>query len=284
MKALGKNMVWALVALLTWGVAVTEPSSAAPITLTDQNSVVVVDPAIEFGLSHWEVDGVDHMYQQWFWYRIGNAGPEAPVNGLPVLTQVSNGDFDPGDERLVMQFSDPQQRFQITVDFTLTGGAAGTGISDLAETISIQNLSRSDSLPISFFQYVDADLAGTIPDDSLTLDNANAVSQTDGAVEFDTIVTPAPDRYELGFLSSSNSIYDRLTDGGPDDLANVGGSLGSGDLIWAFQWNRTIAPGGTFIISKDKHIEVIPEPSSLVLAGLGGLALALVARRRSRQA
>jgi len=100
----------------------------------------------------------------------------------------------------------------------------------------------------------------------------------------ETVATPAPDHHEGNIFP--NTLVS-LGDGAPtllSDLPAVGGAtLGPGDMTWAFQWDRTVGPGGSFTISKDKMLSVaIPEPSTLVLALLGLLALAgpLAWRRR----
>jgi hypothetical protein len=44
------------------------------------------------------------------------------------------------------------------------------------------------------------------------------------------------------------------------------------------QWDRNIAARGTFLMSKNKRIEVVPEPATLAALGLGFAAL--LRRRR----
>ena len=58
----------------------------------------------------------------------------------------------------------------------------------------------------------------------------------------------------------------RLNDGLPTTLNDNGGPV-SGDVNWAFQWDFTLDPNHSFIISKDKTL-VVPEPTALVLLGM----------------
>jgi hypothetical protein len=59
-------------------------------------------------------------------------------------------------------------------------------------------------------------------------------------------------------------------------LNDVNGPVGPGDVTWALQWDLIIPAGGSLGISKDKsrHINFVPEPSSLALAGLSAVVLA----------
>ena len=72
-----KIILLALALLLTGGY-----SAKADVVLTDFNSTVVIDPTSQAGMYTWTVDGVDQMWQQWFWYRIGSAGPEQSIDTL----------------------------------------------------------------------------------------------------------------------------------------------------------------------------------------------------------
>lgn len=75
MKGLRVKIIFlALALLLTGGY-----SAKADVVLTDLNSVVSIDPSSSWGMHTWTVDGVDQMYQQWFWYRIGAAGGSLPL-------------------------------------------------------------------------------------------------------------------------------------------------------------------------------------------------------------
>jgi hypothetical protein len=57
-----------------------------------------------------------------------------------------------------------------------------------------------------------------------------------------------------------------------------------GDVSQAFQWSAVVSSTNDLLISKDKLIfRSIPEPSSVVLMGLGGLGLVGVFGRRMRK-
>ena len=117
-----------------------QTATAGIFPLDDRNSNVQIDTENDLGMFSWTVDGVEQIFQQWIWYRIGNGGPELPIDTLVhddnVDTMVSNGDFDLGNERLIARYFGPNQQFEIQVDYVLTGGIANSGTSDVAEIVS----------------------------------------------------------------------------------------------------------------------------------------------------
>jgi hypothetical protein len=70
-----------------------------------------------------------------------------------------------------------------------------------------------------------------------------------------------------------------LTLGSPTTLTGFAGPF-TGDATWAFEWDRTLAPNKSLIISKNKQIEAVPEPTALWLLGGGLLGAGLLRRKR----
>jgi hypothetical protein len=64
------------------------------------------------------------------------------------------------------------------------------------------------------------------------------------------------------------------------DTPATGVVLGPGDLAWAYQWDFVVPVGGTFQISKDKHLSGIPEPAAALLLSMGLGMIAVVRRGR----
>ncbi len=270
-----------LIALAIVGCLIVNSANAAPIVLTDRNATVTVDPQPAAndpaGMIAWEVDGVNHLAQQWFYYRTGN-NPEQEIHNLPLAGVIaSNGDFHPGNERVLMRYG-TADTFYITVDYLLAGGLPGSGASDLAEVISIDNNSN-ETLRMSFFQYSDFDVANNVIDGSINVTGGNTARQvsTSGLTVSETVVTPMP---TLSEVALSPNTFAKLNDGNADNLDGSTSLNGPGDYTWTFQWDITLSPGGSFLISKDKHIGggIIPEPATL---GLLGLSLLAITRRRT---
>jgi hypothetical protein len=243
---------------------------AQVINMFDQNSTATIDlsnPSLSRrGMNNWTVDGVNHLFQQWFWFRIGGAAEQsidaisAPVVQTPFanLTKIT--------------YQDPLVKFETT--YLLTGGGAGSSQSDIAESIRITNVSNT-AYTLTFFQYTDFDMGGTAGGDTVVHANANAFQQSDGIFgASETISTPVATHWQGDFWPF---LYNSLTDGLPTTLSDSGSPL-TGDVSFAWQWDMVLNPGGSFLISKDKNI--VPEPMSLIAVATGLAALA--ARRRRR--
>ena len=255
--------------------AFVAPTEADVFTLLDDNSEVGIDTESSDGVFSWLVDGVDHLYQQWFWYRVGSGVAEASIDTLPIGVEgTTDTDLDGDDDTLFVSFLGAG--FEIEVRYILDGGSAGSGASDLAEQISIVNTSGG-AIDMHFFQYSDFDLDEDADGDTVVFTNANAVAQSNGATAMtETVVTPVSSHHEGGIYPDT---LDKLEDGFVDDLDDtpgIGVPLGPDDVTWAYQWDVSIPSGGTFQISKDKNLIAIPEPSTLLLVLLG---LTIIAAR-----
>ena len=65
------------IALLAIGMSLSlidTTAVASPINLVDQNSSVTIDPTSQAGVDNWTVNGVNQLYQEWFWYGVGSSG------------------------------------------------------------------------------------------------------------------------------------------------------------------------------------------------------------------
>lgn len=246
----------------------------ADVTLSDLNSTAKLDALSQSGMYQWTVDGQNQLNQQWFWFRVGNAA-EASINTIstPTITTYN------GTRGVTTTYANGQ--FSVQIDYLLTGGTAGSGTADIAETIRIINTSGSQ-LDFHFFQYSDFDLAGTPTDDSVMLTPISGKyylsDQVQGASLMETVVTPPATRGEAALYSFTK---DKLNDGVASDLNNMN-TAGPGDATWALQWDLSIAADGSVIISKDKRLQLalVPEPSALALLGLGLAAFSIRKKRK----
>jgi hypothetical protein len=260
--------VLATVMLLLFGAG----SICADVTLTNGNSTALINPASTSGMYQWTVDGVNQLYQEWFWYRVGATGGESGINALGTATIT-----DESANAVTIQYG-AAASLNVSVTFTLIGGSSGSHTADVAETIIVRNGGLSP-VDLHFFEYADFDLNGTPAGQTVTFPNNYVVDQSGvGAVLSETVTTPAASSHEAGIYSNT---LNELNDGSPTTLNGVS-SAGPGDATWAFEWDRTVAAGGSFIISKDKNLaSVVPEPASIL--GLGTVLLLVGARLRRKK-
>ena len=259
------SLTTAIVFLFTavMGVAFVQASA---ITLSNQNSTAQIDPSSQAGMYSWTVGGNDILYQQWFWYRVGQTGGQQSIDaiGAPAVTQYSPGSA---------QIEYVSGSFKIDITYSLMGGTLNSGTADMGELIRITNLTSSP-LAFHFFEYSDFDLMGP-NSDSAALTNANTITQKNQVLSVaETVVTPAPNHWEIAYHPA---LLEQLN-GGATSLTDTNNTT-IGDITWGFEWDVTIAPGSSFLISKDKLVSGVPEPGILILLGCG-LIGALAVRRK----
>lgn len=277
---LSSSLIICVLSLLHAGL---EPARAQITTLSSGTSVAQVNPNSQAGMFSWAVQGQNQLAQQWFWYRIGNNAEQSiDTIGTPVVSTFS------GTRGLSTVYTSAGQ-FSVQVDYLLTGGAVvgngQTAVSDMAETITINNLS-ANPLDFHFFQYSDFDLGGQPGNQTVQLGTNifgkfnEAVQSLPGGTLTETVTAPGADHGEVAFF---NQTLVKLNNGVADNLNDNTGPLGPGDGTWALQWDF-LGLTGSKIISKDKNLQVVvPEPStwSLIAAGLAGSVLCAWRRRRS---
>jgi len=254
------------------------------VTLTDNNSIAQIDTGSSAGMFNWSVlnggQYVPNLSQQWFWFRVGNSGPEHPINTISAPTIQT-----PDARTLYTRYNNGS--YGVSVSYLLTGyspGHAGAdAFSDIAETITITN-GTAAPLDFHFFQYSDFDLGGTTGNQVVQLGKNlrglfNEAVQNNGVDALtETVVTPGANHGEAALF---NQTLAKLNDGNTDNLNDNAGPTAAGDATWALQWDFTIPAGSSVGISKDKYLDLrgVPEPSVMALVSVG-LAAAAASRRR----
>jgi hypothetical protein len=268
MKSMIAKHIGVAALTLATGLAVVTPSQAVTgVLLIDGNSKAWVDVNSSAGMYQWTVDGINHLNQQWFWYRAGG-GPQAPINSIS-----SAAWYQTAPNKLNTTYAN--NSFSVEINYTLTGG--GAGAADIDEGIKIHNFGVTP-LTFTFYQYSDFNLLNSPGGDQVLMDNLQAYQWKGETQVAEGIVAPTASAYEANVTGGAGSTLFKLNNNPNLVLANVG--YANGDVTWAFQWDFIIQPGTDGIITKDKllNIYVIPEPTILALISLG-LAGLLIRRR-----
>lgn len=251
-------------------------AEAQIFTLSDGNSSTQIAPNSQTGMFNWLVENQNQLNQQWFWYRIGNSGPQYSIDSISTASVTQ-----PTASSLNVTYANTQ--FSLNTVYQLSGGAPGSGVANLNETITINNLSSSSTLPINFFEYANFQLGG--------LNNQNVYLTQDPNGRFsDALVTTgsiqATENVDTGTAPTANfgeaALYNSTLanlNGTPGYTLNNNTNAGVGEPTWALEWTNSIAANGSFQISKVLSIEGAPEPAVWSLITMGLIAVGITKRR-----
>jgi hypothetical protein len=261
-------------------------SQAQVITLHHLGATATIQPASQAGMSDWNIQGQHELAQQWFWYAIGNTAPHSiDTIGAPTITLAG-----PPFLNRAAAINYTHALFGLEIDYLLTGSSVvapgQVGHSSITETISVLNTSASP-LDFHFYQYSDFNLDGALNNNTVTLSTDgsglfNQASQTDGVnllTESVTTANPGANRGEAELVPITRN---KLNNGIAPVALNSADTTATGNVTWALEWDVLLAPGDTLLISKDKHLDVqiVPEPSALVILPLGLAAVGFYRRNR----
>jgi hypothetical protein len=271
MKAL-RNLI-----LLTSVVLLTGTAYTVPFTLVHGDSSVTIDPESSLGMRDWRWRGVDHLFQSWYWYRIGPDDPERPIhfdmNGSRVNPVVNLQ----SPNKATVSFTHPLFTFNVT--YELLGGVPGDPFPRVYQEVMIHNTSN-DYISFWLFDYTDLDIGGDAGDDTAThheSDRWHTITQSDQGFPYPVVVSAFKMENHLWEIGGYPSILQRLNDGYPDDLTNSGSPF-VGDATFAFEWVFGLNPDQKVFISK--YSQFTPEPSSTIALGVGLIVLLRLRRRK----
>lgn len=224
------------------------------------------------GTGDFIVGGTDHMFQNWWWFRAG-AMPQERALSNQILGNA-------GGNHASLIYHEPVEghgTIEFQLEYTVTELTGDIGLVQIGFNI----LNRSNApTTVNFFSYADFDVSGTFGDDRATINGISNQFQRivdSSASVFYTASSTGLTHWEIDDFSD---IREKLTDVDIDDLADLTSPFGPGDYTGAFQWTIELAAegatGDSFVGSVAKQV-TIPEPSSLLLLGLGA---SLVRRRR----
>lgn len=264
-------LVLAIVGILAIGTAATA-TVASDIVLHDNtlpNSTVKINPYTQDGAYSWTVELQNQLARNSYWYRIGGASVATPLSALTV-DHISSSATD-----ATVYYT--SANLDISVLYSLVGGDSGSGSSDLYQTVTITN-KTSSSMAFHLFEYVNYNICETPLGDTATRISSTNINQTQGGTTGMIGVNSIPSYWEMG---DATALFNKLNTQSFTNLANAA-SPSTGDVAFAFQWDKSIATHGAMQVSQDMGITgAVPEPSSFV-ALIGALGALLPALRRRR--
>ncbi len=247
------------------------PAHATIFTLSSNNSSVAIDTDLAGGFNSggalsWRVDGVTQLFQQTWFYRVGDT-LQAPLGSLSSTFTQPAPNFG--------QINYTGSGFTLSTTYTLLGGGSGSMTSDLSEQALVTNTSGAP-LDFHLYLYTDFDLGGTLAGDTVSIDaQKDDALQTGNGWTADTVVVPDATHAEAALFPST---LDHLKNVVAYTLNDALGPVGpAGDVTWAFEWDVLLAasgPNSSFLISIDKNIShAVPEPTTMLLLGSGLIGL-----------
>jgi len=221
-------------------------SVVPPAIATDGDWALHVGPANfpgnpnPVGVFFWGTESneipINHMHQQWFWYRIGDEGPERSLDNLTLVSAEAQGNT------INLTYGDPAVndpvRVQIAYQLTGTSGTQST----IRETVTVTNLGTG---PIDFhwieYTDIDADADFGPSFDTAARTGPDQITQT-GPLGTRIVVDQATG-IDLAHwqIAAHDQILQSLGDGASTTLADSDDLNGAtANVTHAFQWQVSL--------------------------------------------
>jgi len=224
-------------------------------------------------MTSWVIDGINVLNQQSFFYRTNPGGVGSSISPLSLTQLLPNS--------LSATFAG--SGFNVTTVYTLIGGAAGSGTSDISEQVKIQN-TTSSPLVFNFFQYANFAGSGTVILGQNSRGFFNEAFISGGGLvvteNLDTGISPGANDGQVGAPATILNDITGVAGFNPNDITTTGQGA------WVLEWERTIGANGSLIISKDLNaagVTVAPEPPAWSLVSIGLIAFGAIKQYRSRR-
>lgn len=260
------------------GLLLVGGSQATTFTLTHNGWTYSEDIGSQGGGDFVDPNGVDHMYQNWWWFRTNLDNYERPLAKL-----VSSGS---GGANVQLVFVEDAgslaNALLITLDYTLTGVSSSQAYVNIAW--SVRNIYSPVPQPITvdFFAYSDFDLNGTADGDTAFWPLPVQVVYSEGGTVVDVIASQLS---PIGLdIDNYPNLLNLLNDGSVYNVSGLVPSVTPGDMTNVFQWRASLGTGQSLsgVLTKKVTLgtppgPVIPEPGTwaLMLSGLMPVALRL---------
>lgn len=252
--------------------------AAQSYTVPSPNGQITFDANLSgpsSGLSNLQFAGNSQLSQQWFYYSLGS-GPVYSIDQIASPTSINNH----GGAAPFLSAVYSNANISVTAKFQVNN------FPTLTDTLTILNPSTSgQTLTFHLYQYSDFNLGGVAGGQNVQFSNNGSganyqVDQTGlSGVSLQGVVSGAS--APLGEAQAGLATHFGLGNGNASPtLDNVTLFAGAGDAVYAYEWDETLAPGGSFQISELQTLSSVPEPSSVALLAPGVVALALLYRRR----
>lgn len=257
-------------------VGLSAGSARASTVLTSGNSVVGLNPT-EVG--SWVVNNINQLEQEEFFYRIGSSGGQSPISSLTPNAIAAIG----ADTAKVTYGS--TSGFQVVVTYSLTGGQMGSQVSDLTESVKINNDGMS-SQTFHLFEYTNFNLDESTAGQTVTITGGNTATDFGDGFQSQTVVSPKPSEFEASNTAASPDLLSDISSTTKAYTLKDVSSAPAGDGEWAFEWDLNIGCSSSAVINIDKSIKAIPlivvpepTPGAIAMLGLGGLFMIRPRRR-----
>lgn len=249
-------------------------TAAMAQTITDGNATFTFATSTTKGSADFRPEGgttTDHLFQNWWWTRVN--GVDTRENSLPWSTAGGNGVIGPANT-LTKTFTGLEgERMSGALQIVLTDSATA-GAATIVERLGLINTS-STPLSLSVFNYADFDVGGTSASDNATLTGPSEIRMriTDGS-NFAEFLGVGASAFSVRTWGAANAWRTVLEDTAINDADNLGLPFVNGDFTGVYQWNFTLEPGGTAVLTEGLAVNTaaVPEPATLLLLALGALA------------